>query len=73
MWQHRSAVERYDAFISYSHVASGHVARAIQNGLQHLAKPFYKLRAIRVFRDETDLSAASDLGNEIREALEISC
>jgi WD40 repeat protein len=72
MWQHRSAVERYDAFISYSHVASGHVARAIQNGLQHLAKPFYKLRAIRVFRDETDLSAASDLGNEIREALEKS-
>jgi len=72
MSQDSSVVERYDAFISYSHVASSQVAQAIQNGLQHLAKPFYKLRAIRVFRDETDLSAATDLGNEIREALEQS-
>src|SRR5690349_6540742 len=49
---------RYGAFISYSHSASREVARGLQKGLQTYAKPWYRWRAINVFRDETDLTAA---------------
>lgn len=51
-----SPVERRDAFISYSHGASGEMARGLQNALQRFAKPWWRRRSISVFRDETDLS-----------------
>ncbi len=44
-----------DAFISYSHAADGKLAAALQQALHRFAKPLFKLRAIRVFRDETTL------------------
>ncbi|MGE0732134.1 MAG: hypothetical protein AB7O92_11375 [Acidimicrobiia bacterium] len=46
---------RYDAFISYS----GHVdlAAAIQRGLERLARPPFRLRALDVFRDARGLEA----------------
>jgi hypothetical protein len=59
----------YDAFISYSHTADGKIAPALQRALKHLAKPWYRLRSLNVFRDETDLSAASDLTAAISAAL----
>jgi WD40 repeat protein len=64
--------KRYDAFISYSHAGSGQLARALQRGLQRLAKPFYMFRAMSVFRDETDLAAAPGLWSSIQEALDNS-
>jgi tetratricopeptide (TPR) repeat protein len=60
----------YDAFISYSHVADGRLAPALQGALHRFAKPWWKLRAVNVFRDETSLAAAHDLTQSIRDALQ---
>ena len=60
----------YDAFISYSHSADGRLAPAIQEGLQRLAKPWNKRRALRVFRDDTGLSANPALWRSISDALD---
>jgi WD40 repeat protein len=62
----------YDAFISYSHAADGRLAPALQSGLQRLAKPWYRLRALRVFRDETGLSTNPHLWSSIAAALDES-
>src|SRR4051794_40353419 len=60
---------RYDAFISYNHAADGSLAPALQDALQHLAKPWYRRRAMTVFRDETNLSASPELFEAIEDAL----
>jgi WD40 repeat protein len=62
----------YDAFISYSHAADGRLAPALQSGLQRLAKPWYRVRALRVFRDESALSANPELWTSIQHALDES-
>jgi WD40 repeat protein len=59
----------YDAFVSYSHAADGRLAPALQAGLQSLAKPWYRRRALRVFRDKTSLSATPKLWPAIEQAL----
>jgi MTH538 TIR-like domain (DUF1863)/WD domain, G-beta repeat/Anaphase-promoting complex subunit 4 WD40 domain len=60
---------KFDAFISYSHAADGALAPALQTGLHRLAKPWYVLRALRVFRDETNLAAEPGLWPSIEAAL----
>ncbi len=62
----------YDAFISYSHAADGRLAPAIQKGLQRFAKPWYRMRALHVFRDDDILSANPDLWESVEEALNAS-
>jgi hypothetical protein len=62
----------YKAFISYSHAADGRLAPALQLALHRFAKPWYRLRAVRVFRDRTNLSANPGLWSEIHKALEQS-
>src|SRR4051794_3471871 len=62
----------YDAFISYSHAADGHLAPAIQQGLQMLAKPLYQRKALRIFRDQTNLAATPGLWPTIEDALQVS-
>ena len=59
----------YHAFISYSHAADGKLAPALQKGLQRFAKPWYRPRALRVFRDEASLSANPHLWGSIEQAL----
>ena len=61
--------ETYDAFISYSHAVDGALAPALQSGLQRFAKPWYRARAVRVFRDEASLSANPGLWSSIEDAL----
>ncbi len=61
---------RYDAFISYSHVSDGPLAKALQQGLQRLAHPWYGARALRVFRDATGLGVSPSLWSSICEALD---
>jgi WD40 repeat protein len=68
----QSAGGGYDAFISYSHAADHTLAPAIQHGLQVLAKPLYKRRALRVFRDKTSLAVTPGLWPTIQQALEAS-
>jgi WD40 repeat protein len=59
----------YDGFISYSHAADGKLAPALQRALHTLAKPWYRPRALRVFRDKTSLSANPALWPAIEQAL----
>ena len=65
----RTGAGAYDAFLSYSHAADGRLAPALQAGLRSLAKPWYRLRALRVFRDKTSLSASPELWAPIERAL----
>ena len=62
-------VQEYDAFISYSHAADGALAPSLQRCLHRLAKPWYRVRALHVFRDQSDLSANPDLWASIEQAL----
>ncbi|HKU76192.1 MAG TPA: TIR domain-containing protein [Pyrinomonadaceae bacterium] len=59
----------YKAFISYSHSADDTLAPALQSALHRFAKPFYRLRAIRVFRDKTSLHLTPELWPLIQRAL----
>src|SRR5215471_13707226 len=59
----------YRAFISYSHAADGKLAPALQSALHRFARPWYKLRALRVFRDNTNLSISPGLWSSIEQAL----
>jgi WD40 repeat protein len=52
---------KHDAFISYNHHLDHALAKALEDGMERLAKPLLALRAIDVFRDETALSANPDL------------
>jgi tetratricopeptide (TPR) repeat protein len=59
----------YDAFISYSHAKDKPIAAALQSVIQKLGKPWHKRRALRVFRDDTSLSATPQLWPSIEQAL----
>src|SRR3984893_8658079 len=59
----------YDAFISYSHAKDKPLAAALQSAMQRLAKPWYRRRALRLFRDDTSLSASPHLWPSIEHAL----
>jgi WD40 repeat protein len=62
---------RHDAFLSYSHT-DAHLARELERGLESLAKPLLKLRALDIFRDETALASSPALWPSILEHLEAS-
>src|SRR5438046_555924 len=59
----------YDAFISYSHAKDKPIAAALQSVVQKLGKSWYRRRALRVFRDDTSLSATPSLWPSIERAL----
>ena len=59
----------YDAFVSYSHAKDKPIAAALQSVVQQLGKPWYRRRALRVFRDDTSLSATPSLWPSIEQAL----
>jgi hypothetical protein len=61
---------KYNAFISYSHIADGLLSSKIQLGLQKIAKPWYKIRALNIYRDQTNLSLTPNLWGTIQNALE---
>ena len=65
----RTAPVAYDAFISYSHAKDKPIATALQSVVQKLGKPWYRRRALRVFRDDTSLSATPHLWPSIEQAL----
>ena len=59
-----------DAFISYSHAADGALAPALEQGMQRLARPWYRVRALSVFRDHSDLAVTPHLWETIRLTLD---
>src|SRR5256884_2648479 len=63
------AMPTYDAFISYSHAKDKPIAAALQSVVQKLGKPWYRRRALRVFRDDTSLTASPQLWPSIEQAL----
>jgi len=64
----RGSALDYDAFLSYTHVDEP-VAKGIQKGLHHIGKRLGQLRALRVFRDDTDLPPNPDLWEKITDAM----
>jgi hypothetical protein len=46
----------YKAFISYSRKADGQLASAIHSALKRFARPWYRIKWMPIFRDETSLS-----------------
>src|SRR5262245_24549718 len=63
------AMAGYDAFISYSHAEDKPIAAALQSVIQTLGKPWYRRRALRIFRDDASLSATPHLWPSIEQAL----
>ena len=61
----------YDAFISYSHAADARLAEALERGLERLARPWNRVRAMSVFRDETDLTLNPDTHEVSRDGRQI--
>jgi tetratricopeptide (TPR) repeat protein len=59
----------YDAFISYSHSGDMLIASRLQSQMQRLGKPWYLRRALRIFRDDTSLSATPGLAPSLEVAL----
>jgi WD40 repeat protein len=62
-------VAGYDAFVSYSHAKDKPIAAALQSVVQKLGKPWYRRRALRLFRDDTSLSATPSLWPTIERSL----
>src|ERR1700733_5902774 len=62
----------YNAFISYSHAADDTLAAALQSALHSFARPWYKLRALHIFRDQTNLAVNPVLWSSMRNALDQS-
>lgn len=59
----------FKGFISYSHAVDGKLAPTVQGALHRIAKPWYRLRTMRVFRDQTNLAASPGLWSSIEAAL----
>ena len=59
----------YDAFLSYTH-RDRPVASGIQKGLHQIGRRLGQLRALRVFRDDTNLEVSPDLWGKITEAMD---
>ena len=59
----------FDAFISYSRSASGQLAVDLQNGVERFAKPWNRLRSLRIFRDDSSMSANTALWSTIEHGL----
>lgn len=60
---------KYDGFISYSTRADGDLAPKIQDGLERLAKPWNRRRALKIFQDIDDLAATPNLSDTLRSEL----
>ncbi|MFD9699639.1 WD40 repeat domain-containing protein [Lentzea sp. NPDC059081] len=56
----------YDAFLSHSGALEGTLAPALRRGVQRFAKPWYRLRATRVFVDTGSSASAEALARSRR-------
>jgi WD40 repeat protein len=62
----------YHAFISYSHAVDNRLAPVLQSAVRRFASPWYRRSALRIFRDQTDLSVSPGLWSSIEQALATS-
>ncbi|HEU4927280.1 MAG TPA: hypothetical protein VFT24_09540 [Vicinamibacterales bacterium] len=63
---------KYEAFLSYARVPDLALATALERSLQAFAKPWNRVRAIDVFRDQTDLSSIGGLASGVTRAIDES-
>ncbi|WP_083911822.1 toll/interleukin-1 receptor domain-containing protein [Nocardia takedensis] len=70
--QLRSATSGLDIFVSYSRSNDEDLAPHLQRGLTRLGRAWSRPYALRVFRDQTDLTASPDLWHDIEKALAAS-
>jgi hypothetical protein len=68
----RSPQFQYDAFLSYSQAADSQFAPFLQAAVQRFARPWYRLRTVRIFRDATGLTLTPELWPDIENALDAS-
>jgi WD40 repeat protein len=61
--------ETYEAFISYARAPSTALASQLQTSLERFAKPWNKMRAVRVFRDDQSMAANTALWSTIERGL----
>jgi WD40 repeat protein len=64
-----AGIELLDAFISYSHAVDGKLAPALQQAMSRFARPWNRLRALRVFHDQASPAADPGLWSSIERAL----
>ncbi|MFT3899691.1 MAG: TIR domain-containing protein [Gordonia sp. (in: high G+C Gram-positive bacteria)] len=64
-----SPTDHFDAFISYAREPSAALAAQLQTSLEKFAKPWNKLRAMRVFRDDQSMAANTALWSTIERGL----
>src|SRR5262245_31701649 len=57
-------------FLSYAQKTDASLAEAVQRALHQLARKWYKIRALRIFRDKSGLSANATLWPSIASALD---
>ena len=62
----------YDAFICYSRAADTELAIALRDGLHEFSRIWYQRRALRIFRDDSSLTANPAHWPAIQEALNAS-
>ena len=62
----------YDGFISYSHKQDAVLGPMLQTNLERFAKPWYRIRALRIFLDTADLGANPGLWPSIEDGLRSS-
>ena len=55
--------------MSYSHAADHVAAPALQSALHKFARPWNRMRALHLFRDQTSLAASPELWPAIEDAL----
>jgi len=65
----RAVVSGYDAFLSYSHKHDEVLGRSLHSALRRFAKPWYRIQALRIFRDAESLPASPGLWSSIEKAL----
>ena len=65
----RPGTKSYDAFISYAHAQDEVLASALERDVRRFARPWNRQWAIRVYRDESNLSVSPDLWGKVQSAL----
>jgi WD40 repeat protein len=63
---------KYEAFLSYARVPDLALAIALERTLQAFAKRWNQVRAVDVFRDQTDLSSVGSLAQGVARAIDDS-
>ncbi len=59
----------FDGFISYSHESDQELAARLQTEVQRFATPWWRRRAVRLFRDEAVLAADPQLWSSVVQAM----